>query len=119
MAILSDEFNRPLEGKALDESPIRFVNEAEIPDRIKASAKEAGIPIAEAYADYLSRRERERAIAKAASELAIERTPGCPKGVYGQRIYSVDEMKSMSSTEVKKRYGAILESLKRGIEKLY
>ncbi len=65
------------------------------------------------------KRAREKEIARAAYALAMERTPGCPRGGCGQRIYSVEEMKNMSPKQVKKRYGVLMDSLKRGIEKLY
>lgn len=119
MAMLSDEcYPIPDERDAEQDSPLS-INEAEIPDRVKASAKDAQIPLADAYADYLSQRNRERAIAKAAGELAVERTPGCPTGMWGERIYTVEEMKSMSHAQVRSHYGALMESLKKGIEKLY
>lgn len=64
-------------------------------------------------------RAREREIARAAYALAVERTPGCPRGGAARRLYSVDEMKAMSPKQVKKRYGVLMDSLKRGVEKLY
>lgn len=65
------------------------------------------------------KREREKEIARAAYELALARTPGCPRGDVGGRLYSVAEMKNMSSKEVKHRYRSLMASLKRGTEKLY
>ena len=64
-------------------------------------------------------RERDREIAHAANALAMERTPGCPRGSGAGRLYSVEEMKNMNSKEVKRRYGSLMASLKRGFEKLY
>ena len=89
------------------------------PDCVMAHALAEGISAEEAYALYLEKREREKAIADAANALALERTPGCPRGNKVARLYSVEEMKSMSSKEVKSRYGALMESLRWGLEGLY
>lgn len=67
----------------------------------------------------LQERDGERELARAAYALALERSPGCPRGDVGGRLYSVEEMKGMSPKQVKKRYGVLMDSLKRGIEKLY
>ena len=67
----------------------------------------------------LQERDRERELARAAYALAVERTPGCPRGDVGGRLYSMEEMKSMNSKEVKRRYNSLMASLKRGLEKLY
>ena len=69
--------------------------------------------------DSAASREREKEIARAAYALAVERTPGCPRGGRAGRLYSVDEMKNMNPKEVKRRYGSLMASLKRGIEKFY
>lgn len=95
------------------------LNLAQIPDRVKERAEVEGIPLEEAYAEYLIRREREKEIARTADALAMERTPGCPRGDSVGRLYSMEEMKSMSQKEVKRRYGSLMDSLRRGIEKLY
>ena len=90
---------------------------ARVPDHVRTQAEQAGLAVEQVYADYLDRREREKAIARAADDAAIERTPGCPRGSGYGRFYSVDEMKSMSRNEVRSRYGSLMDSLKRGIEK--
>ena len=69
--------------------------------------------------DRAAKREREKEIARAAYALAVERTPGCPRGDGRGRLYSVEEMKNMNPKEVKRRYGSLMASLKKGIEKLY
>ncbi len=55
--------------------------------------------------------------AEAANRKAREYSPGVPQGGVAQRIYTVAEMREMSPKEVKGRYGALLESLKKGISK--
>ena len=95
------------------------LNLAQIPDRVKERSEVEGIPLEEAYAEYLACREREKEIARSADELAMERTPGCPRGAGCGRLYSVEEMKSMSPKDVKKRYASLMDSLKRGIEKIF
>lgn len=89
----------------------------DVPDGVKATATEQGIPVAAAYGDYLARREEIRKAADAALVRAMEQSPGLPRGAVGDRLYSIEEMRAMPSKEVRSRYGSLLASLRRGFEK--
>lgn len=95
------------------------VSLAEIPDSVKESALCNHLPIAAAYALYLCRRARAKEAAREASARAAAETPGIPTGDRGERIYTVEEMRAMSQSEVRRRYGALLNSLSRGIETIH
>jgi hypothetical protein len=84
----------------------------EVPDSVKVSAMERGIPVAAAYGVYLTRREQTRQSASAALARAMEESPGLPRGAVGERLYSIEEMRAMPQTEVRRRYGSLLTSLR-------
>lgn len=92
---------------------------AEVPDSVKESAVSNNLPLAAAYALYLCRKARAKESARAASERAAAETPGLPTGDRGERIYTIEEMRAMSQSEVRRRYSALLNSLSRGIETIH
>lgn len=93
------------------------VRREDVPDGVKAAATEQGISIAAAYGDYLARREEIRSAAADALARAIAQSPGLPRGAMGERLYSIEEMRAMPPKEVRRRYGSLLASLRRGLEK--
>ncbi len=86
-----------------------------VPDRVKEAAADGTRQIAAEYSSYLYRKEQLRTAAAAAREKGRAESPGLPAGAYGERLYSIDEMRRMSPKEVKGRYKSILSSLKRGL----
>lgn len=89
----------------------------EVPDSVKQSAAERGIPVAAVYGVYLTHREQTRRSALAALARATEQSPGLPRGALGERLYSIEEMRAMPPKEIRRRYGSLLASLRRGLEK--
>ncbi|MBQ8382632.1 MAG: hypothetical protein IJX47_05425 [Clostridia bacterium] len=88
-----------------------------VPDAVKEAARLKEIPVAAAYCLYLQRREQAKKTAKAACRRATAESPGVPAGALGERLYSIDEMREMTSKEVKNRYHTLLASLRRGVTK--
>lgn len=118
-----DELCRePLPGEAADERSafcLRYpdVPWTSVPDAVKESARLQAIPLADAYGEYLQQRAKLREAADAAYRRALAESPGVPMGAVGERLYSIDEMRRMTSKEVKSRYHTLLASLKRGFSK--
>lgn len=90
---------------------------ASVPDAVKESACQKAISVADAYGEYLQQRAQLRETAAAAYQRALAESPGVPMGAVGERFYSIDEMRQMTSKEVKSRYHSLLASLKRGLSK--
>ncbi|MBQ8288846.1 MAG: hypothetical protein IJX76_08785 [Clostridia bacterium] len=88
-----------------------------VPDAVKENARLKEIPVAAAYCLHLQRREQAKKTAASAYQRAVAESPGVPVGALGERLYSIDEMREMTSKEVKSRYHTLLASLKRGFSK--
>lgn len=88
----------------------------DVPDSVKETARERGIPVAAAYGVYLTHRERTRKTAAQALSHAMAESPGLPRGAVGERLYSIEEMREMPAKEVRSRYGSLLASLRCGVE---
>lgn len=89
----------------------------EVPDAVKQRALAEGIPVTAVFQEYLELREQRRQAAEQAVLRATAQSPGLPGGAVGERLYSIDEMREMPAKEVRRRYGSLLASLRRGIEK--
>lgn len=88
-----------------------------VPDAVKENARLQAIPVADAYCLYLRQREQAKKTAVSAYQRAAAESPGIPRGAWGERLYSINEMREMTPKEVKSRYHTLLASLKRGFAK--
>ena len=87
------------------------VNPDSLPDEV-ISQKESGIPLAAAYALYERIRENELRAAAEANRRNAENINGSVSGHQGEAFFSADEVRKMSSDQVRKNFPGILRSMK-------
>ena len=83
---------------------------SEVPDEIWAEVKK-GLPLSAAFARHEKKRTQNEARVKEVNENARERSSGAMSGAEDY-YYTPDEVKRMSSAEVKKNYSHIISSMK-------
>lgn len=83
-----------------------------IPDSVKTEADEKGIPLIAAYAIYERRRQLAASVADAHNKINAGRSSG-PLGRsdnFGESL-SIEQIRAMSPTEVKRHYKQIMKTL--------
>ena len=88
------------------------IDKENIPDSVKAEADEKGLPLIAAYAIY----ERRRQLAVAAAEAHNRINAGRSSGSLGKsdnfgEALSIEQIRAMSPTEVRKHYKQIMKTL--------
>ena len=83
----------------------------DLPDQV-VNDVESGIPLAAAYALYCRIRENELALARSDSQRNLRSAPPAMIGSEENNFFSADEVRSMSGSQVRKNFHAIMDSMK-------
>ena len=113
-ALLSQREEKRERARAEREDFMRVFPEANpdaLPDEVNAQ-RESGIPLAAAYALYERVKQNELRAAEEANRKNSISVPSSVSGGFGEAFFSANEVKNMSSEQVRKNLSGILRSMK-------
>ena len=113
-ALLAEREEKRERARAEREYFLRIFPEANpdsLPDEVNAQC-ESGVPLAAAYALYERIKQNELRAAEEANLKNAVSIQGSVSGNFGESFFSADEVKKMSSEQVRKNLSGILRSMK-------